>query len=157
MYHKELSSRATYFYRNIYPFFPILACIGVSLEIRGSAFKFDLTLISFFGFVLAVLYWFFLRKFTKVEIDDRFIYLSRGSVEATLPLSEIEIVRNGYLRYFINLESATIVFNSDTIFGRKVSFKLPFRIFTVSDHPVIKELNMIAQKAKLKSESPVAL
>jgi hypothetical protein len=102
-------------------------------------------------FVSARLLW----SFTNVWIDGELIYFSRGRREARLKLSDIVKVDQSLLGHLLNIEYAYIICDQETPFGKKIYFTPPFRLsLGLTPHPVIEELDGLAQKAKWETGLP---
>ena len=92
---------------------------------------------AFFAFV----YWICV-PLKKVEMDDKFLYVSNFRKEIIVPLSEIHDVTE---IVWINIHPVKIHFKSTTEFGDKIVFMPKFRMFSFfSSHPVVEKLKTSA-------------
>jgi len=78
----------------------------------------------------------------KVSVDDRNLYVSNYRTEITIPISEIEDVREFLLS---EPRRVTIYLRNPTVFGSKIVFLATYRAFAfLSPHPIVDELIQMA-------------
>ena len=100
------------------------------------------------------LYWFCMRL-KRVEIDDRWLYVSNYLREIRVPLEQIEGVSENR---WVNIRPITVEFRRDTDFGLHISFMPKTRWWRFwSAHPVVGELEEAVRQARgLPPERPAA-
>ena len=158
---REISSAATPFYK------------AVSLLVTGSLvtisiFSFidelknfrEITAFQIFAYFLwipftiffAVL---FIRRslsWKKVEIEDTGLIVTEANffVKKTSTFVPFENIKRAHQNFFLraNPGTVTIDFFEPTFFGVKVRFVSKYRMFTYSAHPIVEELNRLANKSK---------
>ena len=91
---------------------------------------------------------------TNVWIDEEFIYLSRRGREVKLNLSNVIEADQGFFGQFSRTEYAYIILDQKTALGQKIYFTPPFRLFGLSIHPIVEELDAVARKAKWEAGLP---
>jgi len=96
----------------------------------------------------ASLYWFCMRL-KRVEMDDDALYVSNYLHETSVPLQEIDDVRENR---WVNIRPVTVTFRTDTDFGERVVFMPTTRWWKFwREHPVVDELRRASQRARARS------
>jgi len=138
----EISSRLSTFYKYGVPVILVgLFCYGLWGSLKQgptSTSKLAVGLAVFAAVAAVVLYrcW----KLKSVSIDDRFIYVSNGMTQARIPRDQIESVYQNFWQRG-GMETVSITFKADTVFGSKIVFSPPLRLATFAEHPIVDELN----------------
>ena len=141
---RYLSSSLTFVYKVL---FPVVWGGGFGF---GTAFLFRRGAPEAWGFLvawliaMAVFVW-MLVPLKVVSTDGRSLLISNYVRSATIPLSDVEDVRE--FRW-VNINPITIRFRSDTAFGRKISF-MPTSdwLALFRGHTVTKELRAMVARA----------
>jgi hypothetical protein len=98
----------------------------------------------------ASLYWFCMRL-KRVEMDDVALYVSNYLQETSVPLQDIDDVRENR---WVNIRPVTVTFRTATDFGERVVFMPTTRWWRFwREHPVVDELRRAAQRARTQSRT----
>ena len=82
-------------------------------------------------------------------MDDRNLYVSNYRKEITVPISEIEEVREFLLS---EPRRVTIRLRNPTEFGQNIRFLATYRAFAfLSPHPIVDELTQMAYRSTFRS------
>lgn len=147
---REISSSIT----SVYMVFLILICICL---ISMSLFRtlFDPNSLNIFLSSLSMLLGFFIGRWAlnlkRVEIAEKGVYISSDNVfderEIFVPFEEIEIAHQSFWAQK-NPEIVKIKFLVTTSFGKTIWFIPKTRFFGFSKHPIVEELNRLANQNK---------
>lgn len=134
---RRISSSLTFFYK--FASFPLVAvwliffALFGAIDDPGGAIPF-----AVFGLMIAGFWIWMSWKLKKVSIDDRNLYVSNYRTEVTVPITDIEDVREFLLS---EPRRVTIYLKQPTEFGSKIVFLATYRAFAfLSPHPIVDEL-----------------
>ena len=112
--------------------------------------EFALTLI-FCTAISAGVVW-FTKRFKRVEVDERALYVSNYWTEICVPLTEVGAVNEstGDRRYF----SVAVDLRQASAFGQRIVFRPRFRLYGTGLHPVVLELRALCERARGEQGPP---
>jgi hypothetical protein len=93
--------------------------------------------------------WKTLAVLKRVRMDDRTLYVSNFRTEVAVPLVAVTAVRENK---WLNYHPVTIEFETDTPFGRSITFMPTARFAALwKSHPIVRELRDAARRAKSRA------
>jgi hypothetical protein len=141
----RLSSKATFFYKRIFPIIFVGVCIvliaagfsGVPMRGGGSSVP-----LIFVAIVMIVIFFVFAKKFifdlVDEVVDEGDILLVRnGDRDDRITLADISDVN---YQSMMSPRRVTLSLRQPSVFGSQVSFCAPLRLLTFSTSPVIDKL-----------------
>ena len=133
---RRISTLLTFPYKFISPIF-LVFWLFVVMEARDLVFLVFGVLIFGFNVWLS---W----GLKKISIDDNNLYVSNYRREITIPITEIDDVREFILS---EPRRVTIHLKNPTEFGQKIIFLATYRWFAfLSPHPIVDELTQLAYR-----------
>jgi len=136
---QRLSTSATYFYKIILPMLYFTVILGLFIVLLSL----DIALVGVLSFLIATIIFalVFLRFFIgikKVSIDQQFLYVSNFKEEITIPLTQIDSVKENI---WVLPRKITVRLNKSSSFGEKFVFLGYHQSFLFfKTHPAIEEI-----------------
>jgi hypothetical protein len=142
---RQISSKATFLYKRLFPvfWFGILLLIALSsLGVGWSSGQLPPTQMLIVPAIMAVVGYFIMNKLVFDLVDEVFddgdgLVIRNGGQQERIALSEIT---NVSYTQFVNPPRVTLSLRNPGQFGAKISFCAPLRFMSYSTSPIVDEL-----------------
>ena len=150
---RRLSSRQTFLMKFVLPSVWLAGFIAATAMLFAGTLAFEpapppamkWTFLSVLLAGAASLYW-FCMPLKRVELDDSALYVSNYLRETSVPLEDIDEVRENR---WVNIRPVTVTFRTDTDFGNRIVFMPTTRWWGFwREHPVVEELRRASKGAR---------
>ncbi len=145
----RLSSRATSFWKNIFPIIIFFASVMFAANMVANEAPFYIALVL--GFLLIFYSFISVRKARQVHYDKEYLYIEYQPESIKIPLTRILEINE----YWITPRTATIVLKEPCQIGHKIKYVQRFKLFLFSaNHPdVVKLYERLKVNAKKELET----
>jgi hypothetical protein len=157
---REISSVATPFYKAVFllaiGIYAIISTFSLIEELKKFREMTQFQILAYiFGIPLTIFIAFLLIRLAlswkKIEIEDDGLIVTEANflVKKTSTFVPFENIERAHQNFFLraNPGTVTIEFIEPTFFGKKVKFVSKYRMFTYTTHPVVEEINCLANKS----------
>ncbi|HVE55880.1 MAG TPA: hypothetical protein VNB22_03565 [Pyrinomonadaceae bacterium] len=158
---REISSGALPFYKATFLLFiGILVTTTIFTFIEKLKDFREMTQFQIFAYIFGIpaiifMTFLFIRlalSWKKVEIDDEGLIITEANffVRKTSTLVPFEKIKAARQNFFLRGNPGTVFveFTEPTFFGNKISFVPTFRSVTFFEHPIVEEINQLANQNK---------
>lgn len=158
---REISSAATPIYKAVFlllfgcsvPIFIFLTINGIKDSQNVSAFQILIAVLKTLAEIFfAILFVRLALNWKKVEIEDSGLTITNVNffvkrISTFVPFENINAARQNFFLQG-NPGTVTIEFNEPVFFGKKITFVPTFRSLTMFKHPIVEEVNRLANHKK---------
>ncbi len=146
---QKISSLGTIIYKFILLPFWLFVFIAVSSEYQYSenqdTFGSEFVV---FGSILS-LFWSRFTSIKEIKLNKDTLYISNFFSSIEIKANEIECVTNS--KFFIRPEIVEIKVRNSTKFGNRIKFIPKYRYISLTEHPIVNELERLSRIYKLET------